>query len=277
MPAPQASLFSKLTKLFFAVKMIKLPTDWQDLGEQFPDAFQENEKQAPPNSPLDLLPEPTLNKYHVDTASGIGKKFEAYIDGVCGAVCDGIDKWMKTSAMTGVLIMGPVGILMPGGGQGAPLTPLILASAPKKTPQETKYSNAIAGAFGNLWQLWHTGLSGVLTYPPTFAVCPSPVHPPTPNIPMPLITLASPGEAGLSPTSLKGMMTANLGDPTALHATDLFDSIAQAFSIVFRMFKASTMVRNVLGTGPVPTYAPPFVPVGPVLGGVGNGPPGCLM
>ena len=34
------------------------------------------------------------------------------------------------------------------------------------------------------------------------------------------------------------------------------------------------MVTNVLGTGPVPTFAPPYVPVGPVVGGVGTMMPG---
>jgi hypothetical protein len=34
------------------------------------------------------------------------------------------------------------------------------------------------------------------------------------------------------------------------------------------------MVTNVLGTGPVPTFAPPYVPVGPVVGGVANMTPG---
>ena len=71
-------------------------------------------------------------------------------------------------------------------------------------------------------------------------------------------------------------MEANLADPTALHASALFDAIAKAFNTVFQIFKASTLVQNVLGTGPIPTFAPPFVPVGPVVAGIGNGPPGCL-
>jgi hypothetical protein len=37
------------------------------------------------------------------------------------------------------------------------------------------------------------------------------------------------------------------------------------------------MVTNVLGTGPVPTFAPPYVPVGPVVGGIANMPPGGLI
>ena len=71
-------------------------------------------------------------------------------------------------------------------------------------------------------------------------------------------------------------MDANLADPTALHASDLFDAISKAFETVFPMFKATTLVNNVLGTGPVPTFAPPVVPVGPVLGGIGIGPRGAF-
>ena len=33
------------------------------------------------------------------------------------------------------------------------------------------------------------------------------------------------------------------------------------------IWKASTMISGVMGTGPVPTFAPPFVPVGPVVAG----------
>ena len=277
MPAPQKSMLSQLAKVNFTSKGIELFTDWEEPGDQYPDAFQESEKTVPPNPPTNLFREVSLNKYHVDTAKTIGGQFADFIDGVCGAICDGIDKWMKMTAITGVMINGPTGMLMPGGVQGPPLGPLVLASAPKSTPQEMKYSNAIANTFGTLWQAWHMGLTGTLMYPPTFAACPSPVHPPTPNIPLPLVALSSPGESGLSPGTLKSTMEGNLGDPQALHASDLFDAIAKAFNNVFQIFKASTLVQNVLGTGPVPTFAPPFVPVGPVLAGVGNGPPGCLM
>ena len=72
------------------------------------------------------------------------------------------------------------------------------------------------------------------------------------------------------------MMDANLGDPTALHASDLFDAIAKAFSNVFQIFKVSTIVQNVLGMGPIPTFAPPFVPVGPVVMGTVIPTPGVL-
>ena len=138
-----------------------------------------------------------------------------------------------------------------------------------------KYSTAIALAFNTQWLTWQSGLTGQLMYP-AFAAFPGPMGPPTPNVPMPLITFASPGEVGLSAAMLKNTMVANLADPMAQHHQELFDSIAQAFGVVFPIFKASTMFMNVLGTGPIPTFAPPFVPVGPVMGGTSVPTPGIL-
>jgi len=275
MPAPQKTMLSKLTKTNFASKNIKLPINWKQPGNQYPDAFQKSERSVAPNPPMTLFKEATLNKYHVDTASTISRKFEKYIDGVCGAICDAIDKWMKMAPMVSVVINGPTGMLLPGGVIGPPLMPLIFATAPKSTPQEMKYSKAIAQAFGTLWQPWHMGLTGTLMYPP-FAAFPGPVAPPMPNVPIPLIALSSPGESGLSPGSLKSMMEANLADPKALHAPDLFDAIAKAFNTVFQTFKTTTIVQNVLGTGPIPTFAPPVVPVGPVVMGSVIPTPGVL-
>ena len=276
MPAPQSKMLAQLAKVNFISKGIKLPMDWSQPGEQYPDAFKPNERTTAPNSPMNLFRDATLNKYHVDTAKTIGKKFEKYIDGICGAICDAIDKWMKMTMISSALINGPVGVVLPGSFVGPPLMPLILATAPKSTPQEIKYSNAVANALGTLWQAWQAGLMGTLMYPP-FAAFPGPVAPPMPNIPLPLIAFSSPGESGLSPSTLKITMDANLADPTAQHASDLFDAIAKAFNTVFQVFKASTMVQNVLGMGPIPTFAPPFVPVGPVVMGTVVPTPGVLI
>ena len=275
MPAPQKDMLSQLAKANFLSKGINLPVDWSQPGEQYSDAFDPSELTAAPNSPMTLFREATLNKYHADSAGTIGDRFATYIEGICGAICDGIDKWMKMAMIAGVIVNGPTGTLLPGGVTGPPLTPLILPTAPMNTSQETKYSNAIAGALGTLWQPWHMGLTGTLMYP-AFAAFPGPMAPPTPNIPIPLITFSSPGESGLSPGTLKSTMEANLADPKALHASDLFDAIASAFNTVFQIFKTSTLVQNVLGTGPIPSFAPPFAPVGPVVGGSVIPTPGVL-
>ncbi len=286
MPAPQKSLLTQLTKVNFDSKQIKLPTDWQQPGDQYPDAFAASERAVAPNPPMTLFREETLNQYHVDTSKTIGDAFNEYIDGICEAICDGIDKWMKGdltkgipgAAVTNLIINGPAATFVPGSVIGPPLAPLILDTAPMDTPQQSKYSTAIANTLGTAWQAWHMGLVGVAPIYPAFAAMPSPVAPPTPNLPLPLIALSSPGEALLAPSVLQMTMMANLGDPTALHAMDLFDALSKAFNTVFQTFKATTTIQNVLGTGPVPTFAPPFVPVGPVVMGMGNSIPGssCL-
>jgi SAM-dependent methyltransferase len=67
MPAPQKAMLTQLAKVNFASKAISLPTNWSDLGSQYPDAFSPSERMAPPNPPMTLFREATLNKYHVDS------------------------------------------------------------------------------------------------------------------------------------------------------------------------------------------------------------------
>jgi hypothetical protein len=101
----------------------------------------------------------------------------------------------------------------------------------------------------------------------------SPIAPPTPNLPCPFATLIQ-VPVSISAPVLKGQMIMQLADPQAPFSGELFESISDAFEKTYNIWKASTMVTNVLGTGPVPTFAPPIVPAGPVVGGVGTMPPG---
>jgi len=276
MPAPDKDMFTQLTQANFAGMGIELPVSWEGHGSQFSDAFTVSERITAPVLPTNLFQQSTLNKYHVDSANDIGEKMAKYIEGICGATCDAIDNWMQIATIATVIIAGPVGTLVPGGVIGPPLMPLIMAGAPQETEAELKYSLAIANAMSSSWQAWQTGLMGTLMYPP-FAAFPGPVAPPTPNIPLPLITFSSAGEAMLSPSTLKSLMEANLADPEAAHSSELFDAYSKAFNSIFTIFKASTMVQNVMGTGPIPTFVPPFVPVGPVVGGMVIPAPGVFV
>jgi hypothetical protein len=276
MPAPQKAQLAEPAKLLFKSKAIGLPMGWSDpTGNQYPDAFAVSERVTPPD-PASIFLAKSPNKYHVDTQKEVGKGFADFIDGISDAIAIAIRQWMMMTSVAGMIINGPVGVVAPGNVVGPPLSPLIMMSAPRKTPQLLKYSQAVAQAVGTAWQTWQAGLTGQLMYPP-FAAFPGPMAPPMPNVPMPLIAFSSPGEAMLSPSSLKGMMIANLGDPDALHHQELFDAIAQSFNLAFQIFKASTLFQNVLGTGPIPTFAPPFVPVGPVVMGTSIPTPGVLV
>jgi hypothetical protein len=281
MPAPQATVVQQLARTKFASFGLKVPTNWQDpqgdAADHYGRAFQDNEKTSAPGTPP-LFQPASANKYHTDTQKMHISAVGDFIDGICSAICSAWSKWHQLAAMTGVIIAGPVA----NGGQivGPPWTPLILASAPKSTPMQLKYSTVVANVIGTQW-LAFTSAVKVFNLPwyPLFAMMTSPIAPPTPNLPVPFAALIMPPpmpspEPLISAETLKGMMILQHADPMAPFHKELYESIADAFDKTYKIWKTTTTVTNVLGTGPVPTFAPPVVPGGPVVGGVGNMPPG---
>lgn len=275
MPAPQSSVMKELAKLQFRTFAIKLATDWRqpqgEAGKQYTQAFKPSELAVIPPVGRLFIPA-SVNKYHCDTVSEISTKFERYIDGICDAICQAWSTWQTAATLVSVM----VNAVTASAGQvvGMPWMPIILGAAPMTTPQEIKYSKAIAMTISNAW-LQYTATIKVpgLPWYPAFAAFPGPIAPPMPNIPTPVAALTQ-VTAPVSKQLLKMQMIGNFGDPMALHHVQLFDCIADAFEKCFQVWQVSTQVTNVLGTGPIPTFAPPVVPVGPVVGGVGNMMPG---
>jgi len=278
MPAPIASAVQQLARLKFTSFNLTVPTNWKDpqgaAGDQYGRAFKPNEKMSTPGMPP-LFQAASMNKYHTDTQKMHIAKVGAFIDGICSAICSAWSQWQSMATMAGVLIAGPVASV----GQliGPPLTPLILASAPKATPQEMKYSNVIATVIGTAW-LSFTATVKIpgLPWYPLFAAFPGPMAPPTPNVPTPFAALTQ-VPVSISCNAMKAQMIGQLADPQAPFNKELFESICDAFEKTYNLWKVSCMVTNVLGFGPIPTFAPPFVPVGPVLGGTGTMAPGGLV
>ncbi|MEM3341698.1 MAG: hypothetical protein QW728_03305, partial [Thermoplasmata archaeon] len=219
---------------------------------------------------------PGTKGYAVDVNKQVSDKIVKYMDGIIGAICSVWGQWHKTIMVSTMIVNGPVGMITPGGFTSPmPIGPLIIAQGPVSTPQEMKYTKAIANAVDSALKAWLAGLMGQVQYP-AFAAFPGPMAPPMPCVPMPLMAFSSAMETMMGASMLKNMMVANLGDPQAQHSDPLFDAIAKALNTGFTMMKATTMVTNVLGTGPIPTFAPPFVPVGPVVGGTVVPTPGIL-
>lgn len=270
----------QLARLKFTSFNLKVPTNWKDpqgeAADHYGRAFKPDEKASSPGMPP-LFQPASLNKYHTDTQKMHIGKIGKFIDDTCKAICDTWGWWqggrlvptpVPAATLVGVVIAGPTA----SAGQlvGAPWTPLILEGAPKASPMEAKYSQVIATVIGTSW-LTFTATVKVAGMPwyPAFAALPSPVAPPTPNVPCPFAALVQ-VPVSISASVMKMQMVAQLADPTAPFHAELFEAICDAFEKSYNIWKASTMVTNVMGTGPVPTFAPPYVPVGPVVGGVGN-------
>lgn len=249
MPAPTPTALSTAAKQHFSAQNIALPQNWQDMGPLYPGAFGPPELSTPSNPSATLYHEPTVNKYHTGAARSLSREYEKYIDGICTAIANAIEKWMKIASVVSVNVVGPVGTLLPGGVNGPALYPMIMADAPQTTDSDRKYSRAIAGAVSDNWYAWQQGLSGILNFPGFTGA-------PTPNLPAPLITLASEPEPGLAQHKLSGVMQRNLNDPGALHAPTLFASVANAFYTQFQQFKTSTLVSGVTVVAAAPPPAP---------------------
>ncbi len=274
MPPPQAALMKQAARAKFMSFNLKVPPNWQEpvgaAKEHYDAAFPESDKVTAPGSPP-LFQPATFNKLHTDAQKELSQVYGALLDGMCDAICNAWSTWQRAATLVGVMINGPTA----SGGQvvGPPWMPLILAAAPKSPPM-LKWVNAIATPIANAW-LAYTATIKVAGMPwyPAFTAFPAPVAPPTPNIPCPVAALVQ-VPVSLSPQLLKTQMVGLLADPTAPHHRETFESIATAFDQVFQVWKTSTMVTNVLGTGPIPTFAPPYIPAGPVVAGVGTMTPG---
>ncbi|MBX3162271.1 MAG: hypothetical protein KF773_40275 [Deltaproteobacteria bacterium] len=269
----------QLARLKFTSFNLKVPQNWQAPSgdpdaKHYGDAFQASEKTTAPGMPP-LFQPASMNKYHTDTQKMHIDKIGKFIDGICSAICSAWSQWQSLATMSGIVVNAVTA--MGGMLVGPPLQPLILASAPKESPMLMKYSNAIATVISTGWQTF-TATVKVMGMPwyPAFAAFPGPMAPPTPNIPCPFAALTQ-VPMSISCNALKGLKTTQLGDPMAPFHQELFEAIADAFEKCYNIWKASTMVTNVLGTGPIPTFAPPFVPIGPVVGGTAMMAPGGLV
>jgi hypothetical protein len=196
--------------------------------------------------------------------------YPAFIDQISEAIHTAWETWQVSATLVGVSISG----VMAAGGSvvGPPLAPLILTNGPK-TPAALKYVQIIAGVIGDAWvQLTASMKVPGLPWYPAFAALPSSVAPPTPNIPGPVVLLIM-NPTAVSKAILKNAMVLKHAGASSSDQ-NLYEALADAFEQAFDTWKVSTMVTNVLGTGPVPTFAPPYVPVGPVVGGTATMTPG---
>jgi hypothetical protein len=179
--------------------------------------------------------------------------------------------YFSTATLVGVV----VNAVTASGGRlvGPPINPLIL-SGMIGGGADRRVAPAFANAVGSAWMMWAATVKvpGLPWYP-SFAAVPAPVAPPAPNIPISLVALGAPLTAEMMSASILGAL-AGVQDPGKEAAVAEF---ASWFAASMNILVVSTMVTNVLGTGPVPTFAPPYVPVGPVVGGVANQVPGGMV
>lgn len=123
-------------------------------------------------------------------------------------------------------------------------------------------------AFKESWELWakNVMIPGFPFYP-AFAAFPGPQAPPMPNVPFPLSTLISAGTPAMTPPALAKKVQACIGTAAnTQEAKTAINGFATDIGGRFTLCMGSCQLMNVMGSGPVHSFAPPFIPVGPVVG-----------
>jgi hypothetical protein len=193
-------------------------------------------------------------------------------DKLISAVRYGVNMWRLQAHFCNIQIMGQSAIGGPGCLQGPNLKPWIL-QAPgvyNTTGYIRTLATAVAEAVDTNFRQWQDGVTvpGLPWYPMFVAVA-APFAPPTPNIPMPLMVCVSQHFDKLaSPTQIDNQIKAHLADDFRIAEMDMFIYTLTAHLVnYFLSWLSSQNVMMVMGMGPVPTFNPPYVPVGSVVNG----------
>ena len=192
------------------------------------------------------------------------ENWQKWLNGAKSGVTTAVAVWTNVAKLKGVHVNA--GMATGGRIRGSFSSALVSAMvAGQGAPGNV--SSAFGAATAAAWSGWtrRVMVPGLPWYP-SFASWPGPMAPPMPNTPSPLLAIA-PGafiNPGSVSSSIMGSLDENASDEGAAEAVQQF---AQWLSLSFIIWAASSQVMLVMGQGPVPTFAPPYIPVGPVVGG----------
>lgn len=196
---------------------------------------------------------------------------------------DGVNDWIAHASIQGGIVNGPNAVIPPGAFvstvQFQPLIHRALNAAGATSP----VAGAIAGELWSAWMAWTDGFSASLPGAfPTLAAFPGPAAPLSRGVPFPLSKGNSIGEPRLTSKVLSQQLLRALrthSKAAGFPAEKPVQVLAEWVESSFLEWKSRAQVVGVMGKGPVPTFAPPYVPVGPVaMGDVqGGGALGALI
>jgi hypothetical protein len=185
----------------------------------------------------------------------------------------GVNDWIGAAQIRGGQVRGTGASLTPGSLVSSVNIETVMQQKMLSSQIPADIARALASALAGAWNDWASRFQmEVPNAYPTFAAFPGPNAPPTPTAtgPIPLSRGFSAGEASLKAAVLGPKLTSALrahagkmsGPPD-----QVLKNLAQWVESSFTEWKAMATLVGVMGKGPVPTFAPPYVPVGPVIMG----------
>ena len=193
-----------------------------------------------------------------------------------------INDWIIASYVQGGWVRGPNAELTPGSLKSSVEIEQRLMQALTIERVPAPVAQALATELGGAWRAWADGfrLSLAGAYPKLAAV-PGPMAPPTPAAgAFPIARGMSTGEPRLSAAMLSPRLVTVLRVHAGRDIAGLDSAVKDLTTWVeasFRDWKLTAQVVGVMGKGPIPSFAPPYVPVGPVVMGDNISGPGHVI
>lgn len=213
-----------------------------------------------------LVQPPSRQPADLQLQAQVSDELSKYITAISRAIVVAHDNWRQRAFLKGVQIAGITA--MGGSIVGPSLSEMLGPTGPTQGlwGHAAAYTSAISNGLAAAWREWEQSVRVPnLPWYPSFAAVPGPQAPPMPNVPTPLGQLTwSP--VALSPDHMTMLISRALGKPGP-YSEQLFASVADGFAKAFAAWVPSQLITGVLGKGPVPSFAPPYVPVAPVTGG----------
>jgi hypothetical protein len=184
-----------------------------------------------------------------------------------------VNEWIGTARVQGGKVSGAAAVLPPGSLVSDVNIEKrmvdLLASRQVPPAVAEPVAHVLAGAWHDWAGSFQMQVPGAY---PTLAAVPARAAPPTRAAVSPLLSQGSSvGEGSLSAPILASRLIAALRMPPSRGAgaspDQAMQNLAGWVDGSFRQWKATVRMTSLIGKGPVPTYAPPYVPVGPVIRG----------
>ncbi len=193
-----------------------------------------------------------------------------------------VNDWIIASYVQGGWVRGPNAELTPGSLKSSVDIEQRMMQALTIERVPAPIAQTLAKELGGAWRAWADGfrLSLAGAYP-TLAAVPGPMAPPTPAAgAFPIARGMSAGEPQLSAAMLSPRLTSALRVHAGRDVAGLDGAVKDLTTWVeasFRDWKLTAQVVGVMGKGPIPSFAPPYVPVGPVVMGDNISGPGHVI
>ncbi len=195
------------------------------------------------------------------------------------AFAQSVNDWIVASYVQGGWVRGPNAEITPGSLKSSVDIEQRLGPALAAAGVPADVAQALAAELGGAWREWADGFR--LTLPgayPKLAAVPSAMAPPTPaSSPFPIARGTSAGEPRLLAGTLAPRLASALRRHAGRDAAGLHETLTELATWVEKSFhdwKLNAQVVGVMGKGPIPSFAPPYVPVGPVVMGENLSTPG---